>query len=58
MCTPRGAGTRYLGSTHDEAELEALKAAAAVPGGVPDLAPEAVATADPLEIVSSRMGHL
>jgi hypothetical protein len=52
----------HLGSAHDEAELEALKAAAArrLTRGQDELGLglDAVASAGPLEIVSSRMGHL
>ena len=52
----------HLGSAHNEAELEALKAAAArrLTRGQDELGLglDAVASAGPLEIVSSRMGHL
>jgi hypothetical protein len=53
----------HLGSAHDEADLEALKAAARqhlVEGqGTLDLGLDAVGTAGaPVEIVSSRAGHL
>jgi hypothetical protein len=52
----------HFGSAHDDAELEVLKAAARqrlVEGqGVLDLDLGAVAGSGPLEIVSSRMGHL
>ena len=52
----------HVGSAHDGAELEALKAAAArrlMQGQDElDLGLDAVASAGPLEIVSSRMGHL
>jgi hypothetical protein len=53
----------HLGSAHDEAEVEALRAAARqrlVEGqGTLDLGLDAVGTASaPLEIVSSRAGHL
>ena len=52
----------HFGSAHDDAELEVLKAAARqrlVEGqGVLDLDLDAVAGSGPLEIVSSRMGHL
>ena len=51
-----------LWSAHDEAELEALKAAArqrlAAGQSELDLGLDAVSAAGPLEIVSSRMGHL
>ena len=52
----------HLGSAHDEAELEALKAAArqrlAEGQGVLDLGLHAAAASGPLPITSSRMGHL
>ena len=52
----------HLGSAHDEAELEALKAAArqrlAAGQSELELGLDAVSAAGPLEIVSSRMGHL
>jgi hypothetical protein len=52
----------HIGSAHDEAELEALKATAAqrlaAGQGELDLDLDAVAGAGPLEIVSSRAGHL
>jgi hypothetical protein len=53
----------HLGSAHDEAELEALKAAArqrlAAGQGELDLGLDVVGAAGArLEIVSSRMGHL
>ncbi len=52
----------HVGSAHDEAELEVLKAAARqrlVEGqGVLDLDLETAAGSGPLPIVSSRMGHL
>ena len=52
----------HVGSAHDEAELEALKAAARqrmVEGqGVLDLDLDTAAGSGPLQIVSSRMGHL
>jgi hypothetical protein len=52
----------HFGSAHDEAELEALKAAArqrlAEGQGVLELGLETAAGSGPLEIVSSRMGHL
>lgn len=56
----------HIGSAHDDGELEALKAAAAqrLTAGQGELdlgletAAEAVASAGPLEIVSSRMEHL
>jgi hypothetical protein len=59
----RGSRTMdHVGSAHDEAELEALKAAArqrlAAGQGELDLGLEMPAPAGPLEIVSSRMGHL
>jgi len=58
----RSRDIEQLGSAHDEAELEALKAAAArrLTRGQDelDLELDAVASAGPLEIVSSRMGHL
>jgi hypothetical protein len=66
----RGARTiEHVGSAHDELELEALKAAARqrLVGGQAqlDLGLDATATAavaagssGPLEIASSRMGHL
>jgi hypothetical protein len=52
----------HVGSAHDEAELEALKAAAAqrlaAGQGELDLGLGAASPSGPLEIVSSRMGHL
>jgi len=52
----------HLGSAHDETELEALKADAirrlAQGQGELDLGLDGPAAAGPLEIVSSRMGHL
>ena len=52
----------HLGSAHDDQELEALKAAArqrlAAGQGELDLALPAGAPGGPLEITSSRMGHL
>jgi Transposase DDE domain len=66
----RGARTiEHVGSAHDELELEALKAAARqrLVGGQAQLdlgldpaatAMEAAGSAGPLEIASSRMGHL
>jgi len=52
----------HLGSAHDEAELEALKAAArqrlAAGQGELDLGLAVAAGTGPLEIVSSRAGHL
>ncbi len=52
----------HLGSAHDEAELEALKAAArqrlAQDQLEPDLGLEAAAGAGPLAITASRMAHL
>ena len=52
----------HLGSAHDEQELEALKAAArqrlAAGQGELDLGLPAGAAGGPLEIISSRMGHL
>jgi hypothetical protein len=52
----------HLGSAHDEAELTALKAVAqqrlAAGQGELDLGLDAAAASGPLEIVSSRMGHL
>ena len=59
----RGSRTmEHVGSAHDEAELEALKAAArqrlAAGQGELDLGMEVVSPAGPLEIVSSRMGPL
>jgi hypothetical protein len=52
----------HLGSAHDEGELEALKAAArqrlAAGQGELDLGLDAAAGSGPLEIVSSRVGHL
>jgi hypothetical protein len=59
----RGSRTmKHVGSAHDEAELEALKAAArqrlAAGQGELDLGLDVVSPAGPLEIVSSRMGHL
>jgi hypothetical protein len=52
----------HLGSAHDEQELEALKAAArqrlAAGQGELDLGLPAGAPGGPLEITSSRMGHL
>jgi hypothetical protein len=52
----------HLGSAHDEAELEALKAAArqrlAEDQLELDLGLEAAAGAGPLEIIASRMAHL
>jgi Transposase DDE domain len=52
----------HLGSAHDEAELEALKAAAvqrlSEGQGELDLGLEAAAKAGPLVITSSRMAHL
>lgn len=61
--TRRGSRTiEHLGSAHDEAELEALKAAAsqrlAEGQGVLDLGLDAVVSSGPLPISSSRMGHL
>ena len=59
----RGSRTmEHVGSAHDEAELEALKAAArqrlAAGQGELDLGMEVVSPAGPLEIVSARMGPL
>ncbi|HSK27386.1 MAG TPA: IS1634 family transposase [Jiangellales bacterium] len=59
----RGSRTlEHVGSAHDEAELEALKAAAnqrlAQGQGELDLGLGAASPAGPLEITSSRMGHL
>jgi hypothetical protein len=56
----RGSRTmEHLGSAHDEAELEALKAAArqrlAAGQGEFDLGLDVASAAGPLEIVSSRM---
>jgi hypothetical protein len=52
----------HVGSAHDEAELAALKTAArqrlAAGQGELALGLDAVAAAGPLEIVSSRAGHL
>jgi hypothetical protein len=52
----------HLGSAHDEAEVAALKAAArqrlAQGQGVLDLGLDSVASSGPLQVVSSRMGHL
>jgi hypothetical protein len=52
----------HLGSAHDGAELEALKAAArqrlTVGQGVLDRGWSTVPRRGPLEITSSRMGHL
>jgi len=52
----------HLGSAHDEAELEALKAAArqrlAEDQRELDLGPDAAGGAGPLEITASRMAHL
>ena len=52
----------HLGSAHDEAEVAALQAAArqrlAQGQGVLDLGLDSVASSGPLEVVSSRMGHL
>jgi hypothetical protein len=54
----------HIGSAHDEAELEALKAAARqrMAGGQGELSlglePAAQAGGGPLPITSSRMGHL
>jgi Transposase DDE domain len=52
----------HLGSAHDEAEVAALKAAArqrlAQGQGVLDLGLVGVASSGPLQVVSSRMGHL
>src|SRR6476469_4258911 len=52
----------HVGSAHDDAELAALKAAAAqrLAAGQDelDLGLDAAAVWGPLEIVSSRMGHL
>ena len=52
----------HLGSAHDDAELEALKAAArqrlTVGQGVLDRGWSTVPRRGPLEITSSRMGHL
>jgi hypothetical protein len=58
----RARDIEHVGSAHDEVELEALKAAApqrlATGQGVLNLGLDAAAWAGPLEIVSSRMGHL
>lgn len=62
----RGGSRRieHLGSAHDDAELEALKAAARERlthgQGVLDLGldPQAASSSGPLPIMSSRMGHL
>jgi hypothetical protein len=61
--TRRGSRSiEHIGSAHDEAELEALKAAARqriVEGqGVLDLGLDAAAGSSPLPIELSRMGHL
>ena len=52
----------HIGSAHDEAELEALKAAAGqrIAAGQPglDLGLGALGRSGPLPITSSRMGHL
>ena len=52
----------HIGSAHDDAELEALKAAARqrLAAGQPelDLGTAGPGSAGPLEISSSRMGHL
>jgi hypothetical protein len=52
----------HLGSAHDEAELEALKAAAqqrlaAGPAGL-DLGLDVAAASEPLQIMPSGMGYL
>ena len=62
-CSRRGSrDIEHFGSAHDEVELEVLKAAARqrlVEGqGVLDFDLDVVGESGPLEIVSSRMGHL
>ena len=60
VLAPRVAEIEHLGSAHDEAELEALKAAAQqrIAAGQPELALGLEsAGGGPLPITSSRMGH-